>query len=101
MSFLRVVTYDGGEMTDAEFDVWDEIIGAYLRNNPDCLRATAAKSAGATLVVSEWTSQEANERDMASPEYQTVLSEVMTKLSLPSDIEPSFLFEGDVKVNIS
>ncbi len=100
MSFLRVVTYDGDEMTDDQFEAWDAIIGAHLRNSPDCIRAKAAKSAGTTLVVSEWVSEDACQAEMTSAAYKTALQDIMTKLSLPAELEPSFLFEGDVKVNV-
>ena len=101
MSFLRVVTFDGDAMTDDQFEEWDATIGEHLRTSPDCIRAKAASSGGTTLVVSEWVSEDAYRAEMASPAYEAALRDVTTKLGLPPDIEPSFMFEGDVKVNIS
>lgn len=76
MSYLRVVTYDGDEMTDDQFEAWDAIIGQHLRNSPDCIRAKAAKSGGTTLVVSEWVSEEAYNTEMASAAYEAALEDI-------------------------
>jgi len=101
MSLLRVVTYDGDEMTDEQFEAWDAIIGAHLRNSPDCIQARAAVSGGRTLVVSEWVNEEAYRAEMTSAAYEAALQDIMTKLSLPAELEPSFLFEGEVKASVS
>lgn len=100
MSYLRVVTYEGDELTDAQVEAWDSIIGEHLKNSADCIRAKLASSGGTTLVISEWVSREAYEAEMSSAAYEAALQDITTKLSLPADIEPSFLFEGDVKVNV-
>lgn len=100
MSYLRVVTYDGDELTDAQVEAWDSTIGDHLRTSTDCLRAKLASSGGTTLVVSEWASEEAYEAEMRSAAYEAALLDATTKLSLPADIQPVFVFEGDVKANV-
>ncbi len=73
MSFLRVVSCDGDEMTYQQFEGRDAIIGTHLRNSPDCIRAKAAKSGGTTLIVSEWTDEAAFQRESSSVEWETAL----------------------------
>ena len=100
MSFLRVVGYDISGMTDDQFAVWDDTIGAHLRSHPECIRAKAARGAEKVLVVSEWTSEDGFRTDEDSEDFQAVLQEVVARLALPADLAPDFLFEGDVVVDV-
>ena len=92
MSILRVAAFDMAGSSE----VWDSTIGEYLRNNPNCVAAKAASDGSTWLVASEWTSREAYEKDLVSPEFRRVFEEAATKLGISSDVEPAFLFEGDI-----
>ena len=92
MSYLRVAAF---EMAGS-FEIWERTLGAYLRGNPDCVVAKAASDGSRWLVASEWTSREAYEADLESPELRAAYEAAATQLGLSGDIEPSFLFEGDI-----
>lgn len=96
MSFLRVAAFELDGDPGADFESWDATIGEYLRSNPDCLGATAAASGSTWIVVSEWTSAEANRADMESAEYRAALESMTRRVGVSAAIEPSYLFEGDV-----
>lgn len=96
VSFLRVAAFELNGETPPECGIWDLTVGEYLRANPNCLGATAAASGPTWIVVSEWTSAAANAADMDSADYQAVLETMAQKVCVQSDIEPEFLFEGDV-----
>ncbi|MBT8201827.1 MAG: hypothetical protein HKN74_08425 [Acidimicrobiia bacterium] len=100
MTFLRIVAYEDASITDDQLEIWDEFVGRYLRDNPDCVRAKAARSGNTMVVLSEWTSQAALERDKDSAAFQAVVRDVAAKINMSPDITPDWMFEGDVLVNI-
>lgn len=92
MSYLRVAAFDMG----GSFEVWDTTLGEWLRTNPNCVAANAASDGTTWLVASEWTSQEAYEADLGSPEFQAAFEAAASKLGISTDIEPTFLFQGEI-----
>ena len=92
MSYLRVAAFDMA----GSFEIWDSTLGKYLRDNPNCVVAKAASDGSRWLVASEWTSREAYEADLTSPELQAAFGAAAAQLGISTDVEPSFLFEGEV-----
>ena len=92
MSFLRVAAFDMA----GSYEIWDSTLGKYLRDNPDCLSAVASSDGSRWLVVSEWTSAEAYQADLQSPELRTAYEAAALQLGMSDDIVPDFLFEGEV-----
>ena len=86
---------------EASLDLWDSKVGAWMRNHPDCLGAKAAASGTTWVVVSEWSSRDAYEATLASPDYQKVMDDIASAMGLAShDVEPAFLFEGEVVATV-
>jgi quinol monooxygenase YgiN len=94
MSFIRVAAFD----MPGSYEVWDATLGAYLRSNPDCIAAVASSDGSRWLVVTEWTNAGAYEAGLTSPELRTAYEEAAAGLGFTPDLEPSFLFEGEVGV---
>lgn len=101
MSYLRVASFTMDEMPADTVDVWDKVIGEHLRGVEACIRAKLAQDGDTVLVVSEWTDEEAYNAEFASEGYRRALSELTTKLSMPPEPQPDYLFQGEVLVNIS
>lgn len=101
MSYLRVAAFAMEGMPADTVEIWDGIIGNHLRSTDSCIRAKLAMDGDTVLVVSEWKDEKAYRAEFDSAGYRQALSDITTKLSLPSDPQPDYLFEGDVRVNIS
>ena len=92
MSYLRVAAFD----MPGSYEVWDATLGEYLRSSPGCVAAKASSDGSTWLVVTEWTSREVYEADLASPGLQKAYEAAATQLGLTADLQPTFLYEGEI-----
>ena len=93
MSYLRVAAY---EAVNDDIGAWDNTIGEMLRQDPSCIRSAASLSDGTWLVATEWTDQAACDASQESSAYAAALAELSKQFDVSADVEPVFLFEGEV-----
>ena len=94
MAFLRIAAFDIEDAPPDALEIWDDLVGSALRNNPDCSHVMASSREATYVTVSIWTSEERFHYWFESKPYQDVISTVMARLGIGG--EPVFLFEGDI-----
>ena len=98
MAFLRIAVFDAEGAPPDALEIWDDLVGSALRNNPDCLHAMVSRDGDTLAVVATWTSQEQAHAWMESKPYQDVAETVAARFGMTGRPEPAFLFEGSVAV---
>ena len=96
MPFLRIAEYQVENAPDEALELWDDVMGSALRNHPHCLELTAARRANRFVVISKWESEELFRAAAESKPLMDLVVTVAARLGLPSDQEPTFLFEGEL-----
>lgn len=96
MAFLRIAVFDIENAPPDALEIWDDLVGSALRNNPDCSEVMMSHRGSSYAVVSKWTSEERFHYWMESKPYQDVINTVSARLGVTGQPEPSFLFEGDI-----
>lgn len=96
MSFLRIAVFEIPDAPPDALEVWDDLVGSALRNNPDCTGVTVSRSGSSYAAVSTWTSEAAFQATMDSKPYQDIVSTVTARLGLPESYEPNFTFQGEI-----
>ena len=96
MTFLRIAVFDLEDAPPDALEIWGDLVGSALRNNPDCLQAMISRRDNAYATVSTWTTEERFRYWMETKPYQDVIATVAARLGVTGEPEPSFLFEGDV-----
>ena len=96
MPFLRIAAFDIENAPDEAAELWDDLMGSALRNHPDCLEVTAARQGNRFAVVTTWVSEDAFRTAAASKPLMDLVVTIAARFGLPSDQEPSFLFEGEL-----
>lgn len=96
MAFLRIVVFDIPDAPSDALEIWDDLVGSALRNNPDCTQVMVSRRGTHYAVVSKWISEDRFHYWMDSEPYQDVIKTVSARLGASDQPEPLFLFEGDV-----
>jgi len=97
MAFLRIAVFDIENAPSDAQQVWDDLVGSALRNNPDCTHFMVSHRGTNYAVVSRWTSEERFHYWMDSKPYQDVIKTVAARLGVHGQPEPMFHFEGDIE----
>ena len=96
MAFLRIAVFEIENAPGDAMEIWDDLIGSALRNNPDCLNVIASRDNSNYAIVSTWISEERFHYWMESKPYVDVIATVAARLGLSASPEPTYLFEGEV-----
>lgn len=97
MAFLRIAVFDIENAPSDALEIWNDLLGSALRNNPECTHVTLSRRGTIYAVVSKWTSEERFHYWMDSEPYQDVIKTVAARLGAADQPEPIFHFEGDVE----
>ncbi len=97
MTFLRIAVFEIEDAPHDALEIWDDLVGSALRNNPDCSQSMVSQSGSRYAVVSTWTSEERFHYWMDSKPYQDVINTVSARLGVTGRAEPRYLFEGEVQ----
>lgn len=96
MAFLRIATFEIADAPEDALEVWDDLMGSALRNDPDCTTVLVSRHGSTYAVVTTWTSEGAFKSTVDSKPYQDILVTVGARLGLPDPYEPSFAYEGEI-----
>lgn len=97
MAFLRIAVFDIENAPGDALEIWDDLLGSALRNNPDCSQAMVSHRGTNYAVVSKWTSEDRFHYWMDSKPYQDVIATISARLGVADHPEPIFHFEGDIE----
>ncbi len=96
MAFLRIAAFDIQDAPEDALEIWDDLVGSALRNNPDCSHVMVSRRGSTYATVSIWTSEERFHDWVESKPAQDVISTVMARVGMAEGLEPVFLFEGSI-----
>ncbi len=96
MTFLRIAVFEIPDAPGDALELWDDLVGSALRNNPDCTDVVVSQNGASYAVVSTWTSEEQFKATINSKPYRDVIATVTVRLGLSESSEPSFVYEGEV-----
>lgn len=96
MTFLRIAVFEMDDAPPDAFEVWDDLVGSALRNNPDCVTVMASRTGARFAAVSTWTSEQAMRSSMAAQPFLDLVETVAARLGMAAAPEPAFLYEGEV-----
>ena len=96
MAFLRIAVFHIENAPDDALEIWDDLVGSALRNNPDCSQVMISHRGTNYAVVSTWTSEDRFHEWMESKPSKDVIATVAARLGISGSPEPAFHFEGEV-----
>lgn len=96
MGFMRVAVFEIPDAPADALEVWDDLVGSALRNNPECTSVMVSKNGTTYAAVSTWTSEAQFTAATESKPYQDVVATVTARLGLPESYEPSFVYQGEI-----